>query len=531
MKGLKKIVSILVVSFILISLISACKNSKETGNKSTPGGKTKISIATWVTGSVDKDSYVEQEIEKLFPDVDIEFLCFERAIFKDQLNTRIAGGEIPDIIYRTFQDEVTQYARQGILAEIPYETIKKYAPNIYSDSIDFGTEVWLATMYDGKNYGVPALQDQSKSLTNGWRKDWLDNVGITKIPETIEEYEKAFDKFVNEDPDKNGKKDTYALSARGMDMMDRTFLSIFGAYGTYGRQWITQEDGTVKEGSVTNGARKALETLARWYKKGYIDPEFVTTDVNKIQQKWINGKIGFVEDMYYNLSPPSGPLYKNLKAVSPKAEIEKGPAPKGPEGKYGYMSQGKITSSLTFGKHLEKDTEKLKRSLQLIDRITADKDVFIMRSKGVEGTHFKYDENGYTIKIPPYDNNQNLGQVGTLALVAWPATQKVQDEIAPKTITELQKFAIMRNFLDGRDYHGWMQLFFTPDDKKLVEELSVIRNKWFIEIITGSKTIEQFEQFVDEWNKAGGDKLTKRANEIFVKGKKQVEYLDEMLKK
>lgn len=39
-----------------------------------------------------------------------------------------------------------------------------------------------------------------------WRKDWLDKVGITKAPETLEEFEKAVYAFAEKDPDGNGKK-------------------------------------------------------------------------------------------------------------------------------------------------------------------------------------------------------------------------------------------------------------------------------------------------------------------------------------
>ncbi|HIU48197.1 MAG TPA: hypothetical protein IAB04_02410 [Candidatus Avimonoglobus intestinipullorum] len=55
-------------------------------------------------------------------------------------------------------------------------------------------------------------------------------MGITEVPETLEEYEEAFDKIVNNDPDQNGQKDTYAISGIGGNYY-RQFDWVFGAYG------------------------------------------------------------------------------------------------------------------------------------------------------------------------------------------------------------------------------------------------------------------------------------------------------------
>ena len=45
-----------------------------------------------------------------------------------------------------------------------------------------------------------------------WRKDWLEKVGIEKIPSTIEEFETAIRAFKEQDPDGNGKNDTFGFS-------------------------------------------------------------------------------------------------------------------------------------------------------------------------------------------------------------------------------------------------------------------------------------------------------------------------------
>ena len=45
-----------------------------------------------------------------------------------------------------------------------------------------------------------------------------------EVPETLEDYEKVLTAFVEQDPDRNGKKDTAGMA-------ERAFGAVFGAYG------------------------------------------------------------------------------------------------------------------------------------------------------------------------------------------------------------------------------------------------------------------------------------------------------------
>lgn len=110
-------------------------------------------------------------MEKM-PNVEIDFMPFERATWQDQINTRVAGGDIPDIIYRDSQSVVAQYVKQGIICEVPISKAKEYAPTIYEATKEYGEEVWLAAYADGKNWGLPscspALSLLFQSLENGY---------------------------------------------------------------------------------------------------------------------------------------------------------------------------------------------------------------------------------------------------------------------------------------------------------------------------------------------------------------------------
>ena len=64
---------------------------------------------------------------------------------------------------------------------------------------------------DGKTYAT----DRARALgRNGVtiRKDWLENLGLEE-PKTIDEFYNVLKAFTKDDPDGNGKDDTYGLVA------------------------------------------------------------------------------------------------------------------------------------------------------------------------------------------------------------------------------------------------------------------------------------------------------------------------------
>ena len=174
MKRSKKILSALLAVIMVIPFAVSCSkpadDSKDsTSDSSKPaesssesgaptGERTKISWAMWVSSSVEEANGAEERLMEKMPNVEIYFMPFERATWQDQINTSVAGGDIPDIIYRDSQSVVAQYVKQGIICEVPISKAKEYAPTIYEATKEFGEEVCLAAYADCKNWGLPIMQ-------------------------------------------------------------------------------------------------------------------------------------------------------------------------------------------------------------------------------------------------------------------------------------------------------------------------------------------------------------------------------------
>jgi putative aldouronate transport system substrate-binding protein len=475
----------------------------------TPAAETiEVSWATWVAGPVDEDNLARQTILERF-NIDLRMLGFERATWVDQINTRVGGGDVPDIIYRESSSQLKTYVEQGVLREVPYDAIRETSPNQFAAANEFSTDVWLATWDGGKNYGIPYLQpNQLHPFTDGWRQDYLDTLGIGKMPETIEEFGEAYTRIASESP---GGGLNYGFTLRGKDSLPITIHQYCMAYGANPMMWMQLDDGSFQHGAVMDGTRSALEHLARWYDDGAIDPEFVTTDAAGVTQKWANGTTGYVSSTWYRLIP-GGEHYDALKAVSPDAGITMASAPKGPDGQFGYLNWGPITSSVSFSTNV--DDTKLARILAMLDTINTDPELATLVRFGIEGEHWARDpETGAALPTAEYLNPANRGSLGTNFFAAQPAVPAIQADHARSDEPELFKHAEAGNVTNFVPFAAYL----VPSEVyEEATELDPTRDKWLTDFITGAKSLDDWDEYVATWNEAGGSALTESTNETFV---------------
>lgn len=493
---------------------------KKTDPTAPKDGKTyKIS---WVSGQsmpVDADA----EMVKYWEDklkVDLDVWNIESTKYTDILGLKFASGEIPDrMAVRSFGD-LQKYASQDILAEIPLDMLKKYAPNVYAMTEKSFPNAFNYAKVSGKIYGIPKLSFYSTFRSPiVWRGDWLKNVGIDKSPETLDEFEKAVYKIANEDPDKNGKKDTYGLSQSSLSL-------VYGAYGYQPNYWA-EKDGKLVYGGVQPEMKEALKLLSKWYKEGVIDPEFVTGE-NKggywaLSHAFINGRIGLSSlGVYYHWKPllfegdGVSHDYLEVKKVNPQAAdaMLYGMPPKGPNGKLGAPQASMLTGQfISFGKKLEKEPDKLAKILQVIEAISATSyENYVTAMFGVQGKHWDFDKN----QIPLLKNNlqsqdlEKMGANNVMESLELPEYSKKRNEISAK-------WAEANSFAKGGMTNKLLSPL--PSEGKYLAELNKLSDQYYISIITGDKPVDAFDEFVSKWKSSGGDQLTKEANDWFAQMK------------
>ena len=338
-----------------------------------------------------------------------------------QKQVKLAAGDIPDLL-GTFN---VGYVEIGVVREIDQEMVRQYMPGYMKQADAYlGDEVWRRTMVDGVNYAIPsALSMASTGLLIGFRADWMEAVGVTPTqipdreflagPDTIEEIEDLLLKFRNDDPDGNGKKDTYGWmpfknSARFEE--SAMFPTVFGSYGVRIRTWNVV-DGEPYYSMIDENYRAALKYLSTWWKKEIIHPDSVTAKRKDMIQAFVNDEFGSFsqyDSWQSNKDSTAGP-WGALKAKYPDMNVAYSVTPIGPTGKRGTWYRDPNWTPWCIG--INADDATTIKLMQIIEDIFTDEEKYARVFAGVEGEHFDWNADGYAVARPEVDpaKAQELG--------------------------------------------------------------------------------------------------------------------------
>jgi Bacterial surface proteins containing Ig-like domains len=478
-------------------------------------------------GPVDESSPVVKELEKKFS-VKLNFIYLDRSKEAELLNLRIASGDIPDVFKITTDDRYRQYIDQGVVAEIPESLMKAKAPKLYDMVLKNSDGMgWKWSKEGGKLYGIPSLSpDGQYNFVPIWRNDWLANVGINKTPTTLKEAEDAFYKFVNNDPDRNNRKDTYALSDKG-------FSTIFGAYG--GIPYCSKGGGssftwTAKNGKVVATAvmpemKEALTLLNKWYKDGLIDPEFISEE-NKGQYwgysiPFWNGKIGFsTPGQYYHIALPlydgdlGSAFYQNFKKLQAGGTYVEGKPLAGPSGKSGTESWGTYTGIyFVMGKNVTKVPGKMEKILEIDETVSSDFDTFVFARYGYKGVNYDVVNGNYAYIGTTAQGSDKSAKLGLgMSGICYASTNNFEfyHKVLPVTYNYANKVGKDTKYVNV----VWGGLPSAAQYKATIEKK--IKESYVL-FISGERSLNEFDKFVDELNKAGLEQLTREANDWYAK--------------
>ncbi len=554
---MKNIATLFIIAMLAVSLI-ACGSGQDgkTAGSSTPAstvpggtditeaagdkyapveGKT-YTITTCHMGyaQVKEDSEILLNYNKLF-NVDLKPVFIDPNKYNELLNLKFASNEIPDIIITKGLDVFSKYQQLGFLAEVPFETIEKYAPDMYQTISEEAPIGWTQTQVDGKNYGIPYIVGSYK-YTDAilWRDDWLKNVGIGKLPETMDEFEDAFRKFVKNDPDQNGKNDTYALSSEGFSTIFGAFGTIIYPFGTYKGasekvQW-KEKDGTLVYGGILPEAKEALKLLAKWYGEGLINPEFITGE-NKggswgLSHDFVNGRIGYTNRGYWyhwrkaDTVPGNGAgsSAKEFAKINPTGSFAWGTPPIGPDGVTRGVGKTPAATGVVycFSRNLNNEPDKLGKILQMFNWPEESDENWLFNWGGMEGKHYTMQEvqgdDGTVYKVPTYTEAYNTAekqsQEGMIQFF-YQASLK-RSKLAGPTWAEYQE----KMGCDRFGVENALQASL-PSQSKYLADLEQMREEAYYKIIIGEKPIDYFDEFVVNWKQAGGEVLLKEADRFY----------------
>ncbi len=256
----------------------------------------------------------------------------------------------------------------------------------------FNCDLYKDLKVNGKYYFVPNPTYATNHVMYV-RKDWLNNLGLS-APTTLDEYTAMLQALTENDPDKNGKKDTYGLSASKVFEWMNNFKPTFGV----SPGWSKGSDGKWVLDAFTDEYKSFLTWMKDLYSKGYLKPEFYLYDDSEAENDFINGKAGC---LISNGDAKVGGMVSKMAKVDPKAEIDVLPMPDG-AGKGGYVGTGCWWGGWSISYRAKEPM----RLAKLLDYLHSEEGQ-LLRLCGIRDIHYTVDETGEI--TPNYEEREKEG--------------------------------------------------------------------------------------------------------------------------
>jgi len=308
-----------------------------------------------------------------------------------KINLAAAANKLPDI-FQVNKDAWSKLARAGLLAPVD-ELLPKMpirTKGHYSDPIR--TKI---VTYNKKMYGLPEPGALERVEGLVIRKDWLTKLGL-KEPVTSAEFMAVAKAFTEQDPDGNGKKDTYGFGAwvESPDLKEaglgRRFDPLLGAWGFSGL-WNLSNPANPVLNVRHPDYQAALQFIADLHKAGLIDPDWPTLKKDEFRARWKQGKFGIMREQFAALATVAN--YKDFDANFPAGEWVAIAPPKGPKGLSG---QGMNFSDIRIHAISARAAKagKAEAIARLLEWMASPEGYYLL-GFGVEGVNYTKDDNGF----------------------------------------------------------------------------------------------------------------------------------------
>ncbi len=299
-----------------------------------------------------------------------------------------AANDLPDV-FMVSRPVLQNLVRQGLVAQIDdiYDMMPVRTARYHNE------EARHYTTIDGENFGmaVPSSVTPIEALVI--RKDWLDNLGLD-VPVTLEEFYDVLYAFTYNDPDGNGRNDTWGFGA--FVESDTTLKGypgsrlwpIMGAFGVTGLWSFNESDLGLT--IYKDGFYDFMLYFKKMIDDGVIDPNWLSYRKDDFRAAWKQGRFGLMYEQWAALSAESN--YAPFDQNFPEGEWMVIDPPVGPNGD---QATGSLDKTYRIYAVSQKAVEqgKLEAIARLFEWMASDEGYYLL-GYGVEGVNYVIDENG-----------------------------------------------------------------------------------------------------------------------------------------
>ena len=491
----------LATTILLSSFLAACSDESSGEEKAKDNGKNEIEIMTtaYSPDPPKDDSPVLKALEE-FTNTDIKMNWVLDSAYQDKLNITMASGNLPEIMMIPSKiPSFVSAVRDGAFWELgPY--LKDY-PNLSQ-----ANEITLQnSAIDGKIYGIYRSRPLGRMAVT-IRKDWLKNLNL-ETPETIDEFYDVLKAFREDDPDGNGKDDTYGMVvskyAGPWDIMQTWFGSP--------NKWGEDADGNLQPDFMTKEYMEALKFFKKLYDEGLVNEDFAVMDPQKWGDPLQNGQAGVIVDVVDRAHRAQEAMIEADPSLDDPIDVFG--AVEGPNGLYNLPTSG-YSGLLAIPKSSVKTEEDLKRVLTFLDKVN-EKEAQILAYNGVEGRHYEIQDGKYVSPIPGKEGNSEALKNEHTDLNQFipgiPGENFLKPESTPLREKEEEVKKTNEDIVVANPAESLLSEVYAQKG----QQLDNIINDARIKFIVGQIDEAGFKDAIELWRTSGGNDYVKEINELY----------------
>ncbi|MFX3634618.1 MAG: extracellular solute-binding protein [Candidatus Pristimantibacillus sp.] len=453
--------------------------------------------------------------------------------YLQKINVTLASGSLPDFI-PVNATQLKQLADSGQIEDMT-EVYEQYAsPMLKEALLQEGSNPFDAVTLDGKLMAIPLVEASIERSMFIWiRVDWMEKLGLQQ-PKTMDDVLAISKAFTEQDPDSNGKPDTYGLGfTKGLWGGAMGLEGFLAGYNAFPNIWVEDSAGKLTFGSIQPEVKTALQALQNMAKSGQIDPEFGIKDGSKVSELIASGKIGMqygeqwnsIYPLQLNKNNDPDAQWQAFPIVTESGEMAKIPLKFSTTRFFAVKKGMKHPEALVklFNMHMEKNWGE-----------SGDFDYYFAPPEAESVWQLSpvtpYPLKKNVIAFRDIDAARKAGDISTLIGEAKTIQEKMESYYSGST----EGFALWgweriyseegsMGITDQYDKNNQFLLekFVGAPTPTMVERkatLEKLQNEVFVKIILGDP-IETFDKFVEDWKKLGGEQITEEVNEWYATSK------------
>jgi putative aldouronate transport system substrate-binding protein len=536
----KKWVGVLLVTALTVSLLGGCgKGTKEAGIEADSDASAKqetqagtdtavgepVEISMFVPSRLPEAIYNADTLtfktmaEKLNLKLNIESVVQSEA--KQKFSVIVSAGDYPDVMAGSLAD-INSFGMSGAFLPLD-DLIDQYAPNIKKYLVENKEAMAQCAASDGKIYGIPMLSAVRTAMGYCIRQDWLEDLNM-QTPVTVDDWYNVLKAFKTNDLNGNGSGDVTPL------VLDRTWENY---YMNFADAWGIELNGNNDYWMIKNGevvfapslpeAKEYLATMAKWYKEGLIDSEFITReDTNNFHI--LNNKAGatcywtgYVAAQNVNAEVLANDPDTNWQVIQPPV-LTKGQEPRT------YSQQADVVN---YAWAISSSAKNSVDIIKMFDYVYSDEGSLLFNF-GIEGEGYDIVEGQ-----PKYKDSIINGDGGTISYIrkngmqALIGMRQMPEYEAASCVNEDVR-AQLFNYID-KDYFYPVNptLTLTEAEQEIYDiKMSAIKtyaDEELLKFFIGTRPIEEYDSFVARLNEMGIEDMRTLKNQAYERYKSLAE--------